>query len=101
MDITPSQPAENSTGKKHAASAGKTSTKKGRSKATETGETGAMAGAMPSDATLGTMATLEAQLMDDMDGMIATAAYHLAEQRNFEPGHELDDWLEAERRLRK
>lgn len=32
--------------------------------------------------------------------MVATAAYYLAEQRNFEPGHELDDWLEAERQVR-
>jgi hypothetical protein len=31
--------------------------------------------------------------------MIATAAYYLAERRNFEPGHELDDWLEAERQI--
>jgi hypothetical protein len=24
------------------------------------------------------------------------AAYYLAESRNFEPGHELEDWLSAE-----
>jgi len=30
---------------------------------------------------------------------IATAAYFLAEQRHFEPGHELEDWLTAERRI--
>lgn len=35
----------------------------------------------------------------DMTAMIATAAYYLAAGRNFSPGHELDDWLEAERRL--
>jgi Protein of unknown function (DUF2934) len=35
----------------------------------------------------------------DMTGMIATAAYFIAAERNFVPGHELDDWLEAERRL--
>ncbi|HMD73472.1 MAG TPA: DUF2934 domain-containing protein [Steroidobacteraceae bacterium] len=28
--------------------------------------------------------------------MIATEAYYLAERRGFAPGHELDDWLEAE-----
>jgi len=28
--------------------------------------------------------------------MIAEAAYYLAEQRGFEIGHELDDWLAAE-----
>lgn len=35
-----------------------------------------------------------------VDGMIATAAYYLAAARNFTPGHELDDWLEAERSVR-
>jgi hypothetical protein len=28
--------------------------------------------------------------------MIAEAAYYCAEKRGFEPGHELEDWLEAE-----
>lgn len=28
--------------------------------------------------------------------MISEAAYYHAEQRHFEPGHELDDWLWAE-----
>ena len=28
--------------------------------------------------------------------MIATAAYYIAEQRGFVPGHELDDWSAAE-----
>jgi hypothetical protein len=28
--------------------------------------------------------------------LIATAAYYLAEKRNFEPGHEAEDWLTAE-----
>ncbi len=27
---------------------------------------------------------------------IALAAYFLSEQRGFEPGHELDDWIKAE-----
>jgi hypothetical protein len=29
--------------------------------------------------------------------MIAQAAYYLAQQRGFEPGHDLRDWFEAER----
>lgn len=33
----------------------------------------------------------------DVRAMIATAAYYLAEQRSFAPGHELQDWLQAER----
>jgi Protein of unknown function (DUF2934) len=32
--------------------------------------------------------------------LIAVAAYHLAEGRNFEPGHETEDWLAAESQLR-
>jgi hypothetical protein len=35
----------------------------------------------------------------DVTGLIATAAYFIAAERNFVPGHELDDWLEAERRV--
>jgi hypothetical protein len=33
-------------------------------------------------------------------GMIATAAYFLAEQRRFAPGHELEDWLAAEQQIK-
>ena len=32
-------------------------------------------------------------------GEIETAAYYLAEKRGFAPGHELEDWLTAERQL--
>ncbi|MES9968468.1 MAG: DUF2934 domain-containing protein [Candidatus Thiodiazotropha sp.] len=28
--------------------------------------------------------------------MIATMAFYRAEQRNFEPGHDVEDWLECE-----
>jgi hypothetical protein len=31
--------------------------------------------------------------------LIATAAYYRAARRDFEPGHELDDWLAAEREI--
>ncbi len=31
------------------------------------------------------------------EARIAELAYFKAEERGFEPGHELDDWLEAER----
>ncbi len=33
---------------------------------------------------------------DRRHALIAEHAYYLAEQRGFEPGHELDDWLAAE-----
>ncbi len=31
--------------------------------------------------------------------LIAEHAYYLAEERQFEPGHELDDWLAAEKEV--
>jgi hypothetical protein len=36
----------------------------------------------------------------DIASMIATAAYFRAAQRGFEPGYELDDWLQAEQLVR-
>ncbi|MGA2708242.1 MAG: DUF2934 domain-containing protein [Steroidobacteraceae bacterium] len=33
---------------------------------------------------------------ENREQMIADAAYYLAERRGFAPGHELDDWLDAE-----
>ena len=35
--------------------------------------------------------------LPDRDAEIAELAYYKAESRGFEPGYELDDWLEAER----
>ena len=35
----------------------------------------------------------------ELQDRIATTAYFLAAERNFEPGRELEDWLEAERRV--
>jgi hypothetical protein len=37
---------------------------------------------------------------DQRHELIAVAAYHLAEGRNFEPGHETEDWLAAEAQVR-
>ena len=31
--------------------------------------------------------------------MIAEAAFYLAQRRNFEPGHEIEDWLTAEQSI--
>ena len=31
--------------------------------------------------------------------VVAVAAYYLAERRSFEPGHELEDWLNAEAKI--
>lgn len=35
----------------------------------------------------------------ELDRMISEAAYYIAAQRGFEPGHELDDWLAAEAQI--
>jgi hypothetical protein len=35
--------------------------------------------------------------LPDRDAEVAKLAYYKAESRGFEPGYELDDWLEAER----
>ncbi|MCU0767823.1 MAG: DUF2934 domain-containing protein [Gammaproteobacteria bacterium] len=34
--------------------------------------------------------------MEDRHHRVQVAAYFLAERRGFAPGHELDDWLDAE-----
>ncbi len=39
--------------------------------------------------------------LDEFREMVATAAYYRAEKRGFEPGHDIDDWLEAEQEIRK
>jgi hypothetical protein len=38
----------------------------------------------------------DAIYLSDRDARIAELAYLKAESRGFEPGHELEDWLEAE-----
>jgi hypothetical protein len=40
-----------------------------------------------------------ASLRPDHAERIAARAYELAAQRGFTPGHELDDWLQAEREI--
>lgn len=35
--------------------------------------------------------------LPDRDARIAEIAYYKAECRGFEPGHDVEDWLEAER----
>ncbi|EIC31121.1 MULTISPECIES: DUF2934 domain-containing protein [Methylomicrobium] len=35
----------------------------------------------------------------DREARIAQLAYYKAEQRGFEPGHELEDWYSAEREI--
>lgn len=37
--------------------------------------------------------------LHDRKKMVAEAAYYIAEQRGFQPGDELQDWLLAERQI--
>ena len=41
----------------------------------------------------------DAKLREDREARIRDAAYAKSERRGFEPGHEDEDWLEAERDL--
>jgi len=40
--------------------------------------------------------SLEEVSNEERHHLIATAAYYRAEQRRFDPGHEIEDWLNAE-----
>ncbi len=43
----------------------------------------------------------EAVMEEQARAMIEEAAYYLAEKRGFSPGHELEDWLQAEAQILK
>jgi len=38
---------------------------------------------------------------EELHQLVARSAYRRAEKRAFAPGHELDDWLEAEREIKQ
>jgi hypothetical protein len=44
-------------------------------------------------------AQVESLTEEQQRSLVAIAAYYLAERRNFEPGHELEDWLAAEMQI--
>jgi sterol desaturase/sphingolipid hydroxylase (fatty acid hydroxylase superfamily) len=46
-----------------------------------------------------TMANTPTEHSINLEAMIAEAAYYKAEKRNFYPGHELRDWLEAKKEI--
>lgn len=46
-----------------------------------------------------TLVTAGAFEQTDRTEMIATAAYYRAERRDFAPGQDMDDWLDAEREI--
>ena len=43
----------------------------------------------------------EAPNNEDMASRIAVSAYYKAEARGYEPGHEIQDWLEAEAEMQQ
>jgi hypothetical protein len=89
MDVTPSQDSPQRPRAKSAKKDG--SPKPARKTLTTTRRKSA-----PSAVVIG--ATPEPPL--DLNDMIAKEAFYLAAARDFAPGGELDDWLEAERRVR-
>jgi hypothetical protein len=106
MDITPSQPAQNPTVKADPTMAANSNKKQKQKKSKPYQAQKAAPVAQPVDdpilqPTMPPVEAIEEQILEDMDGMIATAAYYLAERRNFAPGHELEDWLAAEQQIRK
>ena len=38
---------------------------------------------------------------EELRKLISEAAYYRAKQRGFEPGHELEDWVQAEEEVRR
>jgi len=46
-----------------------------------------------------TMANKPTELPINLEAMIAVAAYYKAEKRNFYPGHEIRDWLDAKKEI--
>jgi hypothetical protein len=49
--------------------------------------------------TPGKPVTCNSMLDEIRRSMIAETAYHIAERRGFQPGHEMEDWLHAEREI--
>jgi hypothetical protein len=95
MDVTPTTPKPRPTRAKSnavktTATPGKVPTKSGGGRKVSAAEPQFIAGQL---------VEVSATVCADVDQRIAITAYFLAAARNFEPGHELEDWLEAERRV--
>jgi hypothetical protein len=73
----------------------------GKSKATSDPQTGRNAQPEIVSRTVTKVSRFNPELLTDEQRreLIATAAYYLAEKRNFEPGHEAEDWMEAESQI--
>ena len=46
-----------------------------------------------------TIANTPTELFINLEAMIAEAAYYKAEKRDFNPGHDIRDWLEAKKEI--
>jgi len=55
---------------------------------------------MSDESTLESPSSLVAFPEDTINQKIAEAAYYRAEKRGFAPGHEVEDWLEAEKEIK-
>ena len=64
--------------------------------ATVVGKTKATSKRKPAGAAAVAPAGAGLRSSEGLHQVIAVAAYYFAERRNFEPGHETDDWLSAE-----
>lgn len=93
MDVTPST----STTKRTQAKTSAKSTAKGPRK-TLTLSRGKKATGTPPD-TAAEITSVTPEPSTDLRPMIEVAAFYRAAERGFAPGHELDDWLEAERQI--
>lgn len=97
MDVTPGTPEKRTRAKAKDPAA---QVAKPKAAAKKPRGTARKAASQPTAAVEATTVITPTPSPEELNGMIATAAYYLAEERNFTPGHELDDWLEAERRIR-
>ena len=72
-----------------------------KSKANSEQQTGHKAQTEIVSRTVTKVARFDPELLTDEQRreLIATAAYYLAEKRNFEPGHEAEDWMAAESQI--
>ena len=109
MDVTPSTPNPKQTKSKPkvAAAPKKEPAKKAAVSAPVKTKKARIAPATAAPAPIEVVATAvevvstSALSVTDLRQQIEIAAYFLAEQRNFSPGNELDDWLQAERQVRE
>lgn len=68
----------------------------GRETISAKSEPGQSTGTRTADTTSSMAADKTPATVEAMRAAISEAAYFIAQRRGFQPGHEVDDWLEAE-----